>query len=188
MKRALALALATLLVVIVAALVAHAVTPSATVYSVNQVVAGLRHQPRAWLGRTVVVAGKIAEARGSGPGAITQQEWLQPLPSDAVLIRLVPSDTNLHPVALYTGPDLWITPHLLPQQHTIADDFYRLPLVGRFFPAPDDLYSFRTFRLRLLIHPGSPCFTIVISPPTAAAPLPRTVQRCDEALLLAATP
>ncbi len=187
MKRAIIIAAAVLL----AALVAHAVTPSTTVYSVSQVVAGLRHQPRAWRGQTVVVAGKIAEARGSGLEPITQQDWLHPPTGDTVLIRLVPSDTNLHPVALYSGPDLWITPHLPPQQPTIADDLHRLPLVGRFFPTPNDLYSFRTFRLRLLSHPGSSCFTIVINPPTTPAllhPSIRTVQRCNEALLLAATP
>ncbi len=191
MKRAIVIVPAILLAALIAALVAHAVTPRTTVYSVSQVVAGLRHQPRAWRGQTVVVAGKIAEARGSGLEPLTQQDWLHPPTGDAVLIRLVPSDTNLHPVPLYTGPGLWIAPHLPPQQHTIADDFYRLPLVGRFFPTPDDLYSFRTFRLRLLAHPGAPCFTIVISPPTAVAPrhpLVRTVQRCNDALLLAAAP
>ncbi len=189
--RAIALAIAILLAVFVAALVAHTVTSStssATVYSVSQVVTGLRHQPRAWLGRTVVVAGKIAEARGSGLGPITQQDWLYPPAGDDVLIRLVPSDTNLHPVAFYTGPDLWITPHLPPQQHTVADDLYRLPLVGRFFPLPNDLYSFRTFRLRLLSHPGSPCFMVINPPLSPAGRLPRPVQRCDEAFLLAATP
>jgi hypothetical protein len=59
MRQAIVIALAIPLAVTVTALVAHAVAPGATVYSVGQVVAGIRQNPRAWIGQTIQVRGAI---------------------------------------------------------------------------------------------------------------------------------
>jgi hypothetical protein len=59
MRQTIVIALAIPLAVIITALVAHAVTPRATVYSVGQVVVGIRQNPRAWIGHTIQVRGAI---------------------------------------------------------------------------------------------------------------------------------
>jgi hypothetical protein len=107
MRQAIVIALAIALAVIVTALVAHAVTLGAPVYSVGQVVAGIRQHPRAWIGRTIQVRGAIialawvhpqAGLSGWDCGGSTGPCFLDPARSfGSVHALFVPDPVPLHP-------------------------------------------------------------------------------------------
>src|SRR5437763_623205 len=84
------------LVVAVVGVVLAVVTPAGPVYTVAQVAAGLTHQPRAWMGRTVTVRGTLAvvvDDNSGDPGAGTQAGFCWPVGTCRMGL---PTDVPLH--------------------------------------------------------------------------------------------
>ncbi len=65
-KRVLIVLLCLVVVAALAAVAVGLIRPSLGIYSVGQVQAGLRQQPRAWVGRTVLVRGWSNSSSGAG--------------------------------------------------------------------------------------------------------------------------
>jgi hypothetical protein len=133
------------------------------VYTVAAVRAGLRQHPQAWIGRTVLVQGRLAgaldwgTAHGSSP-----LNPLYPLRGLMVRIRLVPPDLKGFPPRDWRGPDLWVAPHLaLPPWGSLVAVLRHVPVVGQLFPAPKpwDALLDRpgVFRLTLLPSHATVC-------------------------------
>ncbi len=140
--------------------------PVGPVYTVAAVRAGLQRRPQVWVGRTVLVRGIIAGALSWGtPGYSASAQPMNPLyppPGLNIRIRLVPLATGGIPPRLWTGPDLWVSPHLAPYPSgPIVGALRRLPLVAGLFPAPPQwdtlLGASSVFRLTLLPLHGTRC-------------------------------
>jgi len=161
------LVLGALGVVLVIGLSAALAPPSPTgpVYTVAVVKAGLRLHPGAWIGRTVLVQGRVAGSMSwwSGPsGRSGPLNPFYPPPGLSIRIRLVPLNLNGVPARIWPGPDLWVAPHLTsPSSSPFMSALRRVPLVNRLFPAPQPLDTTdttpRVFRLTLLPRHGTRC-------------------------------
>ncbi len=139
-------------------------SPVQHVYTLTDVYTNLRQRPNAWVGRTILVRGKIGEIRATskhGDSAIipmnpTSIQNLQRLrltlpvdvgPGWSIRILLVPTTMNVLDIRTDTdvpigGPMLWVS------QHISSTQVHQRP--GRF-----DLL--RTFRLTLFATRGQLC-------------------------------
>ncbi len=138
-------------------------SPTGPVYTVAAVKAGLRLHPREWVGRTVLVKGRVAGSMSWGQsGRSVPIDWLYPPPGLNVRIRLVPVDLHGYPARIWPGPALWVAPHLAPRSASpFLSALRRIPLVKRLFPTPQPLDEAVTtpsvFRLTLLPRHGTSC-------------------------------
>jgi len=151
-----------LLASLVAAVAGRPSSPAGTVYAVEQVTTGLRQHPRAWIGRTVLVQGRVAGAMSWGQSGHPLTDVLYPPPGLNIRIRLVPIDLQGYPARIWPGPALWVAPHLAPPSlNPPLNALRRIPLVKRLFPAPQPLDTTdttpRVFRLTLLPRHGTRC-------------------------------
>jgi len=166
-KRVLIVLLCLVVVAALVSVIVGLVSPSPRVYSVDEVQAGLRQQPRAWVGRTVLVRGWSNSSSGQGcppwgPGprsspslfASCKKTWLLltpafPSPGPATFPVLLPR----------TGPDL--TARDLPLIAGMG--LHMLPVVG---PTLFHWSGSRTLRVKLTIDAPScgsmpPCGVLV---------------------------
>jgi len=89
--------------------------PTEPVYTVAVVKAGLRLHPGAWIGRTVLVQGRVAGSMSWGQsGHSGPLNPFYPPPGLNIRIRLVPIDLQGYPAQMWPGPALWVAPHLAP--------------------------------------------------------------------------
>jgi len=159
------LVLGVLGVVLVIGLSAALAPPSPTgpVYTVAVVKAGLRLHPGAWIGRTVLVQGRVAGSMSWGQsGRSGPLNPFYPPPGLNIRIRLVPIDLQGYPAQMWPGPALWVAPHLAPpSSNPPLNALRRISLVNRLFPAPQPLDTTdttpRVFRLTLLPRHGTRC-------------------------------
>jgi len=133
-----------LVLVLVAGGVAVLVKPAAVegrIYSIAEVRAGVRQQPRQWVGRTVWVVGKTATVGSSysgplGPGAGIPRTMdpLYPPPKVAVRIEIVPSTYSfMTRQDVRTVRDRFVlAPHLGPE-NPIQVLVSHVPFAGTFF-------------------------------------------------------
>ena len=182
MRQAIVIALAIPLAVIVTALVAHAVTPGETVYGVGQVVAGIRQDPRAWIGHTIQVRGAIIALAWVHPqsglsgwdcGDSTSPCLLDPARGfGSVHALLVPGPVPIHPntspMADAIYPDwaagryhvaLVLAVPKSPANQTLAF-LQRMPLLRALLPAePGTLHGnvSEVVRVRVLAPSRAPC-------------------------------
>jgi len=168
-KRVLIVLLCLVVVAALAGVIVGLVSPSLRVYSVDEVQAGLRQQPRAWVGRTVLIRGWSNSFSGQGcplwrpvsrssPSLFTscKKTWL-------LLTPTFPSSSPAaFPVLLpRTGPDLTLTtrdPSLI-----AGIGLHMLPVIG---PTLFHWSGSRTLRVKLTIDAPScesmsPCGVLV---------------------------
>ncbi len=159
LRRTLLLLLALIVIAGLMAAFVGRLGPSERVYALDEVTRGMRQSPRAWVGRTVLVAGSMQQmsASGGAGGALVHVDYLHPPVGVAVLILLAPPHRPVSPGQFFDldthrhGAWLQVQPHLLLRR---ADPFQaflqRMPLVGRFVPGPDDVTAAHVFRVTLL--------------------------------------
>jgi len=121
---------------------------AARVYSVDALQAGMQQAPRAWIGRAVLVRGRITGYGGwdcSGAALISCRHiWLQLQPSDAGSSAIPAALAASLPPGLRPLPPFGLTP---------SATLSRLPIIG---PALAGWDGSRTLRLRLTSVAG-PC-------------------------------
>ena len=164
------LVLGALGVVLVIGLSAALAPPSPTgpVYTVAVVKAGLRLHPGAWIGRTVLVQGRVAGSMSWWSGQSGRSGPLNPFyppPGLSIRIRLVPLNLNGVPARIWPGPALWVVPHLAPRSaRPVMSALRRIPLVQRLFPPPQpldaDVTTPSVFRLTLLPRHRTRCLNV----------------------------
>lgn len=125
-------------------------------YSVATVQAGLQHQPRQWVGRTVLVEGKVAD--------VSREFSRLGAGRSSIAILLVPLTVSTAPTRVfvpYRGAQLEVSPHL--RAHPldgIVNLLRRIPFVGQVFPASDGWRQVDTIAVfRLTILPRHKCPT-----------------------------
>ncbi len=157
-----------LLAGLVAAVAGRPSSSAGPVYSVAQVTTGLRQHPRAWVGRTVLVQGRVAGSMSWWSGQSGRSGPLNPFyppPGLSIRIRLVPLNLNGVPARIWPGPALWVVPHLAPRSaRPVMSALRRIPLVQRLFPPPQpldaDVTTPSVFRLTLLPRHRTRCLNV----------------------------
>jgi hypothetical protein len=164
---------------LVLALIPHSSTPE-PIYTFATVQQGLRQNPGAWIGRTILVRAKVAgmavtqsagvaAAQGRVVGftlgymfgslAMLIPRGTAPgLPVGGSFVRLVPSTATMYGAAFLAAPHLWAVSRVrtdLPT--TIVCTLHRLPLAGSLFPAPTPWTGTTLLRLTLLPRQQRPC-------------------------------
>ncbi len=161
---------AALTVLIVQLLDTQSIFPSEPRYTLAQVRMGLRQQPKAWIGRIVIVDGSIqtAQASSSGITSLAHVNYLYPPPGVNVRFLLVPPGGHIDVRIFLThaqGPSFYLSPQL---PLSPIDPLHRLlrqiPLINQWFqePRPQGWQTAQMFRLKLLppLPQGSICGNI----------------------------
>ena len=150
------------------------------IYSFATMQQGLRQNPGAWLGRTILVRAKVAgmavpqsaglaAAQGKVAGfavaylfgkfAMLVPRGAAPAPpSEGSFALLVPSTANMYGITFLTVPQFWAASRLQPDlSAAFVNVLHRLPLIGPLVPAPTPWPRATLLRLTLLPSRQRPC-------------------------------
>lgn len=140
------------------------------VYTVAQIQQGLAHDPRRWVGRTVLVRGRVVQASWmtAAPvrrlvGAQLHIECYRPGAGECappLLLRYQRPGTVTHLLLAGQtypyGPVVYVSP---PQTPPAIDLIRRVPLLGRLISAPQSVYwgPYVVYRLQILKKDAASC-------------------------------
>lgn len=173
LRRRIATGVAAMLVACVAALAVTRPAQSEPIYPLGQVVAGLQRQPRLWVGRTVLVSGRVvgltityalnstfaSNVTSHSLPLLSEVDPNDPPPWATVAIILIPSDMparGAHPPQPNAPTDAMNVPELtvqsqLRRQFAFLDALHTLPLLGPMLAQPHrTLLSSSVFRVTIL--------------------------------------